>query len=133
MGKERIIAGIEKVFESYAKDEEFKEALRKSRYTFTLFPKYLGERYLFNKDGETYLIDDNLGYVGIFPPRRAAENYFYYLRFSCRSPITLTKAKAMIEADLGKRVEDLKRDYARHFDNECDRQAENGFVQHHKA
>lgn len=128
--KERIIQGIEEVLKGYGKDKEFKEALRESGFTFSLFPKFRGEKYLFNNTGEIYFTADHLGYVGVCPPRRAAESYFDYFLFNSKPPITLTKAKAMLEADLGQRVETLKKSYAQHFDQECDRQAENRYAEH---
>ncbi|MBI4983395.1 hypothetical protein HZC32_02025, partial [Candidatus Woesearchaeota archaeon] len=95
-----------------------------------LFPTHGGLNYSLFSDGKIISL-----YRGETPilsnPREAAETYFRYLRFKGKPPLTLTKA--MLEEDLGKRVEELKRAYARHFDNECGRQAENRYGQHPEA
>jgi hypothetical protein len=134
MHKQRIIDGIEKVFDEYSKDEELRKAIAAKCYTFLhLFPAdQLEECYDLGADGGIYS-----RYVINNPsPSRldiAARAYFEYFKLRCKPPLTLTKAKAMLEEDLGKRVEELKRDYVRHFDNECNRQAENRHIQHPEA
>ncbi len=129
MHKERIIDGIEKVFEGYAKDEELKEALRASQVEFNLFKNYSSEKYVLCADGTIQRCGSGCTNV-LSSPKQAAENYFNYFRFRCKPPATITKAKAMLEADLGARVEVLKRGYAWNFNQECDRQAESRYVRH---
>ena len=124
MQKERIIAGIEKVFEGYAKDKELREAIEKYCRSFQLSPTVQGHTYLLKDDGKVY-VTYNLreeivrGYDS--SSREAAEAYFDYLNFRCKPPVTLTKAKAMLEEDLGKRVEELKKNYVKCFDKACNR------------
>lgn len=136
MHKQRIIDGIEKVFEGYAKDGELRGALRasysRSNTRLQLFPKDLGSHFL-REDGTIWVKYDDIRGYGSSSPRAAAQAYFDYFRFRCKPPFTVTKAKAMLAEDLGARVEKLKRAYARHFDNECDRLAEGRYVQHPDA
>ncbi|MBI4983400.1 hypothetical protein HZC32_02050 [Candidatus Woesearchaeota archaeon] len=120
MHKERIIAGIEKVFEGYGGDTELIEALRESGSPLKLFPTHDKLDYCLFANGKI-ISSYKEGYPLPSSPREAAEGYFQYLCFKGKRPLTLTKAKKMLEDDLGKRVEELKRAYARHFENECDR------------
>ncbi len=120
MHKERIIDGIEKVFEGYARDEELREALKASHQHLMLFV-HEGIGYFLTPDRGVLMLR---GYGLHFSSSKdAAQDYF-----ERKSPATPTEAKKMLEEDLGKRVEALKRDYARHFDNERARQAEGKYV-----
>lgn len=130
MHKERIIAGIEKVFEGYAQDEELRGALRSNGSWIPLFDEYNRRDYLLAENGNIFVLYNDICSHVISSLRFAAQDYFKYLQFKHIHPLTLTKAKAILAEDLGARVEKLKRDYARHFDNECDRQAEGRYVQH---
>ncbi len=116
--KERIIAGIEKVFEGYAKDEELREALVKYCLPFPLSPTYAGRTYVLNTNGKVYVTYENTHNQIISrydsSSKEAAEKYFDDLCFKHIHPLTLTKAKAMLEEDLSKRVEELKKKYAQH-------------------
>lgn len=118
MHKQRIITGIEKVFEGYAQDEALREALVKYCCPFPLSPTYAGRTYVLNADGKVYVTFENTHNQIISrydsSSKEAAEKYFDDLCFKHIHPLTLTKAKKMLEADLGKRVEELKKDYARH-------------------
>ncbi len=136
MHKQRIIAGIEKVFEGYAKDEELREALAASNSPLQLFPKAFEQSYFLSKNG-TYLRLYHDRYFPLPEPcslREVAEFHWIYLHctrfFKPNSFPPPANVKAMLDKDLGKRVEKLKKDYARHFDNECDKQAESRYVQH---
>ncbi len=125
MQQERIIEGIEKVFEGYAKDKELREAIKGSHQYLLLFGQGRVAYYL--TSDRTVLEMRGQGYC-FSSLWDVAQDFF-----KCNRPNTLTKAKMMLEADLGARVEVLKKGYARHFDSECDRQAENRYVQHPEA
>lgn len=116
MHKERIIDGIEKVFEGYAKDEELREALVASNLRLELFPKYMGESHFLNPDGTIQFEYLSMGRIksNTRSIRRVAEAYFDYFHFVCKSSVTLTKASEKLEEDLGARVEKLKKDYLVH-------------------
>ncbi len=130
MHKERIIAGIEKVFEGYAFDKELKEALRESHShsnaRLQLFPKNRGSHFL-GEDGAFYVRYDNSG--GGSSARSAAQDFFDYFCSGCKPPVTLTKAKAMLKADLGERVKALKKDYAQQLNNGRNRRIEGYYTQ----
>ncbi len=135
MHRQRIIDGIEKVFEGYAKDEELREALGASHFRIQLFPEFKGHPHFLAENGKIY--DSPTRDDCISSPQYAAGEYFEALTFQyihshalTEEELTLTKAKAILNKDLGARVEKLKRDYARSFDNECDKQAESRYAQH---
>ncbi len=131
MHKERIIQGIEKVFEGYAQDEESIEALRaRDSPLFHLFSNQFGWKYCLWMNGGIWINYGDIRGCQPSSPRYAAGDYFESLRSKHIPNLTLTKAKEMLNQDLGKKVEKLKRDYARHFNQECDRQAESKYVQH---
>lgn len=124
MHKERIIAGIEKVFEGYAKDEKLREALSESKpphQLLQLFPKYNGCYYYLSKKGEFICFDEWNRTSHIVSSAGAANEYFRWL--CAKEPgsnpelnLTLSLAESRLKADLGSRVEQLKKDYAQHPD-----------------
>ncbi len=109
MHKQRIITGIEKVFEGYAKDEELIEAITASSQSLALFRKGNDLAYFLTSTAEVLGMRDGKLYSSSF--RSAAESYFNYFRFRCKPPVTVTKAKEKLAEDLGVRVEALRKGY----------------------
>ena len=130
MHKQRIIAGIEKVLEGYAKDTELLGAIKVGdpRW-FTLFSRL-------KTVGEYILLDDGRIALNAYQDsryssaREAAEEYSNLLIYKHICHVTVATVEAILRKNVGQRVEEFKRNYAKHFDNECDRQAEDRYVQH---
>ena len=108
MEHKQIIDGIEGIFRKYQCDEKLREALKGSHQHLLLFG-HEGIGYFLTPDRE---ILKKQGFGLYFSsPRDAAQDFF-----ERKSPCTLTGAKAMLEEDLGARVEALKKSYAQHFE-----------------
>ncbi|MBI4983402.1 hypothetical protein HZC32_02060 [Candidatus Woesearchaeota archaeon] len=131
MHKQRIIDGIEKVFKGYTTDRELVEALN-DYIPFYLFT-WEKKNHFLGVDGNFFIQYGDDPITEASSVQAAAKDYFSLLRQQNILPLDQATVQVRLREDLGKRVEDLKRAYARHFDNECERQAENRYAQHPEA
>ncbi|MBI4983399.1 hypothetical protein HZC32_02045 [Candidatus Woesearchaeota archaeon] len=109
--KERIIKGIEAVFNGYAKDTELRKALKADCSNLRLFPEQEGIAYYLFSTGKIYVHDYSSMGSTISSPRKAAEGYLTYLSSRSIQPPTPDTAKARLEGSLEERIESLKQMY----------------------
>ncbi|MBI4983403.1 hypothetical protein HZC32_02065 [Candidatus Woesearchaeota archaeon] len=123
--KKRIIKGIEEIFKGYEQDSELARILyggdRYNSNMLRLFPGYVDRGghyrgyYLSSGDGTTCSIVSTVG-AGIpnsSSPRKATEGYLQYLCFKGVEPLIIASATERLDRNLGERVRETKRHYAK--------------------
>ncbi|MEK6846516.1 MAG: hypothetical protein AABY26_07175, partial [Nanoarchaeota archaeon] len=113
--KQRIIDGIEKVFEGYAKDEELAGLMCAEEIIFQLFPRHNNQTYyLSTGNGKTSGIvsANDLGIISSSSSINAAQSYVEYLHHKKVEPLTKEIALERLDQNLGRRVRAIKQYYA---------------------
>ena len=113
--QERIIDGIEKVFEGYAKDEELAGLMCAEEIIFQLFPQHNSQTYyLSTGTGKTSGIvsANDLGIISSSSSINAAQSYVEYLHHKKVEPLTKEIALERLDQNLGRRVRAIKQYYA---------------------
>ncbi len=117
MVKDQKAATIEMIvgmFHRYLGDEKLLLAVKESGNNLELFG-YKRVGYYLTREREIFRGE---GHMRSFSsPIDAAEAFVEYFSLQNKQPITLIKAKELLERDLGKRVERLKKDYVKKYAN----------------
>ncbi len=115
MHQERIIDGIEKVFEGYKRDSELAGIIGAEEILFMLFPEYnLRTYYLSTGNGKIsgIVFASDRGILTTSSSREAAQGYVEYLHHKPVEPLTREIALERLDQNLGRRVRAIKQYHA---------------------